>query len=83
MASSKNAHEITLLSLENAPWLDSGDFSGLSPTMSASFSERSYGLNTLDDGFSVSTGVRSPLETEIDALALRARDVHTSVSAAI
>ena len=33
-----------------------------------------------DDGFSVSTGVRSPLETEIDALVL---DVHTSVSAAI
>ena len=83
MASSKNAREIILLSFKNASLFNTEDFSGLSTTMSASFGERSYGLNTLDDGFSVSTGVRSPLETEIDALALRARDVHTSVSAAI
>ena len=81
MASSKNAHEITLLSFENTPSLNSGDFSGLYATLSASCGECSYSLNTLDDGFSVSTEFRSPLETEIDALALRARDIHALVSA--
>ena len=37
MASSKNARKITLPSFENAPSLDSGDFSGHSATSSASF----------------------------------------------
>ena len=35
MASSKNAREITLLSFENAPSLDSGNFSVLSANLSA------------------------------------------------
>ena len=60
MASSKNAREITLLKFENAPSLDYGNFSGLSATLSASFGKHSYSLNTLDDGFSVSTEFRSP-----------------------
>ena len=81
MASSKNAREFTLPSFENALLLDSGDFSGLSTTLSASFSECSYGLNTLDDGFLGVYGIYFTLETEIDALALRARDVYTSVTA--
>ena len=37
MASSKNILEIKLPSFENAPSLDSGNFSGLSTTLSASF----------------------------------------------
>ena len=48
MESSKNAHEIILLSFENASLFNTEDFSGLSTTMSASFGERSYGLNTLE-----------------------------------
>ena len=35
MAASKNAREFTLPSFENALLLDSGDFSGLSTTLSA------------------------------------------------
>ena len=60
MASSKKARDIKLPSFENALSLDTGDFSGLSTTLSASFGKRNYGLNTLDDGFSVSTRFSSP-----------------------
>ena len=60
MASSKNAREIILPSYKNAPSFNSGDFSGLSTTSSASFSNTSYDLNTLDAVFSVSTGFRLP-----------------------
>ena len=60
MASSKKARDIKLPLFENTLSLDTGDFSGLSTTSSASFGKRSYGLNMLDDGFSVSTGFRSP-----------------------
>ena len=42
MAASKNAREITLLSFENAPLLDSGDFSGLSTTVSASVADAQH-----------------------------------------
>ena len=59
MASSKNAREIILLSFKNASLFNTEDFSGLSTTMSASLGERSYGLNTSDDIFLVSTGVRT------------------------
>ena len=47
-----------------------------------------YGIKTHVGAFDPPThcstrSVRLPLETQIDALVLRARDVHTSVSAAI
>ena len=72
MVSSKNACEIMLLSFENALFFSTGDFSGVSITLSASFGEHSYGLNTLDNGFSVST-------LQINYTYCGLRDVHDAV----
>ena len=81
MASSKNARKITRPSFENAPSLVLATSLGTLLPRALRLLTRSYGLNTLDDGFSVSTSL-DHLGNQIDPSRC-ALQFYTSVSAVI